>query len=44
MASQLRDITLPVPPAHAYGLVRTSGNEIPKFRPTRDDPVSFALA
>lgn len=44
MASQLRDITLPVPPAQAYGLVRASGCEIPKFRPIRDDPVSFSLA
>ena len=44
MASQTRDIMLPMPPAQAYGLVRASGNEIPKYRPLRDDPATLTLA
>lgn len=44
MASQIRDVTLPMPPAQAYGLVRASGFEIPKFRNIRDDPATLTLA
>lgn len=44
MASSIRDVTLPIPPAQAYGVVRASGFEIPKFRNLRDDPASLTLA
>ncbi len=44
MASQIRDLTLPVPPHQAYGLIRASGAEIPKFRCTYDDPATLTLA
>jgi hypothetical protein len=38
MATETREVLLPVPPPEAYALVIAAGREIPKFRPSFENP------
>lgn len=43
MAKTVRQITLPAPPDLTYVLLRDSGNQIPKFRPSGENPAQYTL-
>ena len=43
MANQFRDVHLPVRADHTLTLVRTSGNEIPKFQTTMENPALYRI-